>query len=324
MAQSFEVPRGTVSRSFGARAAPRALALLVALGALAPGVSLACACGCGVFDVGTGAMFPGGSGGTLFTEADFMDQNRNWSGASSASADGNSDKRIQTTFYTVGAQYMFNRSWGAQVDVPYWDRTFTTTDNSGNIVSFKHAAVGDIRLRAIYSGFSADMSSGLTFGVKLANGDSTYANFDPDTEIGSGSTDLLLGAYHLGKATNDGQWNYFLRAQWQEPVQSKAAYRPGSEAVGVAGLYYNGWGVGSETKVVPLLQLTGAYRGHDGGALGHPGDSGYSRLFAAPGIEFDVSRLRLYLEADVALRNNVSGNQLVSNQLYKLSASYAF
>ena len=207
MATSIAVPHGTVSRSFRQRALPHAGALLVVLGAFAPGLSWACACGCGVFDVGTGAMFPGGSGGTLFTEADFMDQNRNWSGASSASADNNSDKRIQTAFYTIGAQYMFNRSWGVQVDVPYWDRKFTTTDGTGNIVSFKHTAVGDIRLRAIYSGLSADMSSGVTFGVKLASGDSTYANFDPDTEIGSGSTDLLLGAYHLGKVTSDGQWN---------------------------------------------------------------------------------------------------------------------
>ena len=42
-------------------------------------VSWACACGCGVFDVGTSAMFPTGRGGEIYEEYDFMDQTQNWS-----------------------------------------------------------------------------------------------------------------------------------------------------------------------------------------------------------------------------------------------------
>ncbi len=42
------------------------------------------------------------------------------------------------------------------------------------------------------------MSSGLSLGVKLPTGDWTYPNFDRDTSIGTGTTDLLLGGYHLG------------------------------------------------------------------------------------------------------------------------------
>ena len=100
------------------RSALAAAALGVAL--LAPSLARACACGCGVFDVGTGAMFPDGSGGMVFAEIDFMDQNKNWSGTSRAPADNNADKEIKTKFYTVGGQYMFNRSWGVSIDVPYW------------------------------------------------------------------------------------------------------------------------------------------------------------------------------------------------------------
>ena len=51
---------------------------------LSPTASFACACGCNVFDVGTGAMLPTGAGGNAFVEYDFMDQTRNWSGASTA------------------------------------------------------------------------------------------------------------------------------------------------------------------------------------------------------------------------------------------------
>jgi len=304
------------------RATPPAIALAATF---VSGTAHGCACGCGVFDVGTGAMFPDGSGGTLYTEVDFMDQNQNWSGTSQAPADNNSGKRIKTQFYTLGGQYMFNRSWGIQVDVPCWDRNFTATGDSGNLVSFQHATLGDIRIRGLYTGFSPDMSTGLTFGVKLPSGDPTYANFDPDTEIGTGSTDLLLGAYHLGKLSTDGAWSYYLRAQWQEPVKSKDTYRPGNEVIGVAGTYYKGWSsAGGNTRVVPLLQMTAAYRGHDGGTTGHPEDSGYTRLIAAPGLEIDVSQIHVFVEAGFAVYNNMSGNQLVAKQLYRINVSCGF
>jgi hypothetical protein len=318
---NFHNPTRAVLASRLKRATPLALALAATV---VSGTALGCACGCGVFDVGTGAMFPDGSGGLMYAEADFMDQNRNWSGTSQAPADNNSDKEIKTQFYTVGAQYMFNRSWGIQVDLPYWNRNFTTVDDSGNLASFQHGALGDIRIRGLYTGFSPDMSTGISFGVKLATGDSTYANFDPDTEIGSGSTDLLLGAYHLGKITDDGAWNYFVRGQWQEPVKSKDSYRPGNEVIGVAGAYYKGWTSAGGTRVVPLLQLTAAYRGHDGGTMGHPEDSGYTRLVAAPGLEIDLSPVRVFVEAGFAFHNNMSGNQLVAKQLYRINLSYGF
>jgi hypothetical protein len=302
-----------------------ALAILMLAGLAAPLVTHACACGCGVFDVGTGAMFPDGAGGQVYAEADFMDQNRNWSGTSSAPADGNEDLRIRTAFYTVGGQYMFNRRWGVSVDLPYWSRKFTTTDaETGEPATFDHGAIGDIRLRAHYTGFSHDMSSGVSLGVKLASGDSTYVNFDPDTQIGTGSNDLLLGAYHLGKVTDDGSWNYYVRGMWDMPVTHKDVYRPGYELLGVAGVYYHGWTSSTGVRVVPLVQLTAAVRGHDGGTMGHPEDTGYTRLIASPGVEVAFDRVRIYAEAGFAFHNNMSGNQLVAKQMYKLSLSYAF
>lgn len=301
-----------------------ALLLLIAAGAFAPGQARACACGCGVFDIGMGAMFPDGPGGTVYAEADFMDQNRNWSGTSASPPEANEDRRIRTLFYTVGAQYLFNRSWGVSVDLPYWDRRFTTTDEDGAAATFQHGAAGDVRLRGIYTGFSADLSTGLTFGLKLPTGDSTYANFDPDTEIGTGSTDLLLGAYHLGRLSEDGRWSYFVRGQWQQPLASKAVYRPGEELVGVVGGYFGGWNLGPSSRITPVMQVTVAYHGHDGGELGHPDMSGYTRVIVQPGVELTLDRVRLYAEAGVAVHNNMVGQQLVARELYKLSVSYAF
>jgi hypothetical protein len=289
----------------------------------ASGLTYACACGCGIFDVSTAAMFPTGGGVTMFVEQDFMNQHRNWSGTSSAPAQENADKRIRTNFWTVGGQYMFNRSWSLQVEVPYWQRRFVTADD-GAVGAFTHSALGDLRLRAAYIGFSDDLSTGITFGMKLPTGDSSYAHFDPDTQIGTGSTDLLLGAYHMGRLTSDNRWTWFTSAQWQQPVMHKDSYRPGAELNGVFGVYHSGWRFGNSWRIAPLLQLAGSNRGHDGGPLGNPQDSGYSRVFLSPGVQLDAGKVRLYADVSRALYTNASGNQLVASTLFKMSVSMHF
>jgi hypothetical protein len=294
------------------------------LACMAPAAGLACACGCGVFDVATGAMFPEHSGGMVFLEQDFMDQNQNWSGTSSAPAADNADKRIRTNFWTVGGQYSFNRSWTAEVDVPYWDRLFETQQDSGDIGSHTHSALGDVRLKGTYTGFSPDLSTGASFGVKLPTGDSTYPYFDADTEIGSGSTDLLLGAYHRARLSADQRWSWYTSAQWDKPVAHKSSYRPGAEVDGVLGTYYDGWRFAGSLHLAPILQLVGTYRTHEGGSDGDPQNSGYTRVLLTPGLELDAGRTRVYADVSRALYTNVSGNQLVARTLFKVSVSVQF
>ena len=301
------------------------VASLALLGALAPGFTFACACGCGIFDVGTASMFPTQEGGMVWAEYDFTDQNRNWSGTSSAPAGDNSDKRIRTSFINVGAEYQFNRSWGVIVEVPYWERLFKTLDDDGVTVdSFTHGALGDIRLKGVYNGFSADLSTGITFGVKLPTGDSNYANFDPDTEISTGSTDSLIGAYHLGNITADNQWRYFTQVQWDQPLSHKSDYRPGNEIIATAGAYYEGWNVSSTVKIAPVLQVSASYRGHDGGSLGHPDQSGYTRVIVNPGVEASIGYVSVFFDVGLPVYVNVTGDQLVASQLYRLNVAYHF
>ncbi len=290
----------------------------------APGVAAACACGCGVFDVATSEMFPTASGGMVFLEQDFMDQNRNWSGTSSAPADSNPDKRIRTNFWTLGGQYLFDRTWSVQVDVPYWQRLFRTTTDSGAVADFTHGALGDVRLKAVYTGLSPNLSTGLSFGVKLPTGDSSYPNFDPDTQIGTGSTDLILGAYQLGSLTSDNRFSWFASAQWQEPIAHKAIYRPGAELDAVSGVYYAGWSFSPGVRLTPVLQVAVTYRKHDGGPLGMPEDSGYTRAFVSPGLELTAGRTRWYADVSQALYTNSSGNQLMARTLFKASVAVSF
>ena len=295
----------------------------LAVASAVPSFGLACACGCGIFDVGTSSMYANHAGGMLFVEYDYLDQSHNYRGTASAPAAHNKDKAIRSSFMTIGGQYQFNRSWGVSVELPYWERYFQTTEvNTGAIVAFNHGAIGDVRVRATYTGLSADLSSGLSLGLKLANGDASYPNFDADTEIGSGSTDLLLGAYHLGRLSADNRWSYFLQGQWDQPVAHHDNYRPGAEGVAVLGAYFEAWPSSTRIKFSPVGQLRAVYRRPDGGPDALVNDTGYVRWLISPGAEIAIGNLKFYADVALPVYTNARGNQLFANEMWKLNVSY--
>ena len=292
-------------------------------GVLAPGVALACACGCGVFDVGTSSMFPSDAGGMVFLDYDYQNQNHNWSGNSSAPNANNDDKKIETHFVTLGVQYMFNRSWGAQVELPFANRTF---DSAGNAASLNWTGLGDIRLKGVYTGFADDLSSGVNFGVKLPTGSFSHTmslgDIDRDTQIGSGSTDILLGGFHRSRF-GESHWNWFVQAAFELPVLTQGDYRPGFEANAAAGIYCDGFSLAG-VNISPVAQLIGSWRDRNHGAAAASADSGYERVLLAPGIEFHLHPIKIYADVELPVLQNVNGNQLVAPVLFKLSVSYMF
>ncbi len=300
----------------------RLLLATLSLLTFAPGAAFACACGCGVFDVGTGAMMPTDTGGSVWLEYNYMDQNKNWSGTKSSNPANNGDRGITSNFITAGGQYMFNRSWGAEIEVPYWTRSFNTTDADGNYASFHHASWGDVRVKGIYSGLSDDMSTGITYGLKLPTGDSRYAHFDRDTQIGTGSTDWLLGAYHMGNLRHGFSW--FVNGQWDHAFTVRDHYRPGDELDAALGSYYDAGSIAGHDKISPVLQVIGATRAHDVGMNANTDNSGYTRLMLSPGVEYKVNAVKLYADVEVPIYDNVNGNQLVAPVLTKLAVGYSF
>ena len=193
--------------------------------------------------------FPTGAGGMAFLNYDYQDQNQNWSGTSSAPAANNDDKEIETHFVTLGLQYMFNRSWGAQMELPYWSATFIgDRDTARSRRSFRAnwSGLGDIRLKGIYTGFSEDLSSGVTFGLKLPTG-----SYNRDRGRG--------GPRHANRHRQHGhfarriyparvwqrqRWNWFAQAELDVPVLKQGDYRPGLEADAAAGIYYDDLSLG--------------------------------------------------------------------------------
>ncbi len=297
----------------------------VLIGVCAPSFVYACACGCSVFDVGTSYMFPNGEGGMAFVQYGYQDQNRNWSDLSPAAAANNDDKEIQTHFVTLGLQYMFSQSWGMQAELPYDFRYFKAKDSGGNVVAQSWSQLGDLRVEGLYAGFLSDQSAGLTFGLKLPTGSH---NFDPsfvdrDTQIGTGSTDALLGGFYHGNLTRDNRWGWFTQLQLDVPMLIQSAYRPGIELDAAAGIDLKGLAL-RRVKIVPLAQVIFSERTSDSGAAANPQNSGYQRILLSPGVEFDIHPIKINADIEVPVFQNVTGNQLVAPVLVKMSLSYMF
>ncbi len=238
---------------------------------------------------------------------------------------------------------MFNRDWGFMAKVPYTTRTFHTQEDPADPVSvFKDYSVGDAEIMGMYTGFDKDMSTGVFFGLKLPTGDFTAAGFDRDTQIGTGTTDLILGGFNRGLITGDNTWQYFSQIKLQTPFNSRSAfddelgavgnYKPGTEVDGAVGIVYNGgYHIAGFDKVAPLLQLLGSYRGRDSGTSADPDNTGYDRLLISPGIEFTKvldeasgTVMKIYGDVEVPLYQHVNGNQIVAPALFKLISSYNF
>ena len=290
----------------------------------------ACACGCGVFDVATSSMLPEGPGGMAFVNYDFQDQNHNWSGGAEAPAANDPDKAIRTDFVTAGFQYMFNQSWGAQIEIPYAHRDFQTTGGlTGDApVALSWTSLGDIRIKAMYTGFSPDLSAGITFGIKLPTGNYThndaYGDVDRDSEIGTGSTDLLLGGFYRRPFAGRPAWNWFAQAEWDQPILARDQYRPGAEIDSAGGIYYSGWRI-CGAKITPVLQGIASARASDRGLnAADPVASGYRRLLVSPGVEINLHPWSVYVDAELPVWQQFTGNQLAAPVLYKVIISHMF
>jgi len=295
-------------------------------GILAPQAVHACACGCGIFDVGGSGMLPEGAGGMAFVEYDYMDQNRNWHSDHTASADDNDDKELVSHFTTVGLQYMFNRSWGVQAELPYTFRSFKGTDDgTGNVMTHNWSGLGDIRINAIYTGFSDDLSTGVSLGLKLPTGSfKEDADFvDRDTQIGSGSTDILLGGFYRGDIDTNHQWNWFAQFQLDLPVATQEGYRPGTEFDSAAGVDYRGFSLGS-VRIAPLAQVLYSNRASDSGGNADPDNTGYQRILLSPGVEFHIHPMKIYADAEFPVYQNFTGDQLAAPVMFKISMSWMF
>lgn len=314
-----------------------------------PSAAHACACGCSIFDVGQGTLMPEGSasGFSAWFRVAYMDQNQNWRGSHKAPAADNQDKQLKTTFYFFGGQYVLSPKWTIMAELPIYDRSLTTTDDgtvygpAGTIFTAHDRALGDLEMMATYTGFAADQSTGLGFGVKLPTGDWHGPKgplggqaIDRDSLPGTGSTDLMVSGYHVGQIGGPtGDYSYFVQAKYQAAIATQDQYRPGNELDVAVGINDDLGQIGPFSKVMPVLQLVGSHRSHDSGANADPPNTGYDRLLIDPGVAVRIKNLRLDADVGLPLWQHVhaapgpdfdTSGQLVAGSYLRVQATYDF
>ncbi len=318
----------------------------IALAFLAPTAASACACGCGLFDVGNGTVTPvaSDSGLSVWLRYDRIDQDQNHEHGAQAPAADNTDKRIQTSFITLGGEYKIARTFTMMAELPFIKRNFTTTgaDGTGNplVETVPLNDIGDALVRLTYSGFSPTLTTGLSLAVKLPTGRTTSPvdrygaqPYDRDTLPGTGSTDLQVGGYHVGAITPRLKW--FGQAQYRFAVATRDGYRPGNELNGGLGVSFDLADRPGHVGVTPTLQLLGTLRAHDTGPEADFLNSGFRRLLIAPGVRVRLTRkLSVYGDVEVPIAQYVNAansvalegtaGQLVAPVQFNFQVNYGF
>ncbi len=182
--------------------------------------------------------------------------------------------------------------------------------------SWHFDGIGDMRVvgRHRFAGEQA-VAHGILFGVKLPTGstdktDTSNAVAERSLQPGSGTTDLILGAFAgMLELLGETPTRLFAQAQVQAPVNQSDGYRPGNKYSADIGIVYP-----ADAPVSGMLQLNLSVKDRDRGPEGEPADSGGSFVWLSPGVSYAVSReTQIYGFLQLPLYQHVNGVQLTAN-----------
>ena len=327
----------------GRRAGGQGRALLLALLATAAAErAQACAtCGCTLSsDAAMGySVLPGWR---LSLEYDYINQDELRSGTHSVSGvpDGTELEHDTLNRYVSGAlSYTPNSSWNVTLFVPYVIRdhsTYGDFDSSQPLppLSYSHSSsLGDLKLIGSYQGWLATRNLGVQLGVKLPTGRyGTAVDFhagpnagtplDASLQPGTGSTDVIVGAYYYRAISQS--FDAFVNAQFQSAVshhmdQPGNDYRPGNSTSVSLGLRYE-----ANPRWVPQVQLNLLHKSPDQGALADVQNTTGNVAYLSPGITVAaLSGLQLFGFLQLPVYSNLYGIQLFPRYTVSVGVSYA-
>jgi hypothetical protein len=223
--------------------------------------------------------------------------------------------------YFATLDYGFNDSWGASLTLPVVDRQHRHIHHDeGEALeeAWDFTELGDVRVQGRYQFPTIQDNpekfrfSGVTFGLKLPTGKYDVANDDGDVaerslQPGSGTTDLLIGAYyHEALPLANSSW--FVQAQAQLPMNSRADYRPGKQLGIDLGYRYD-----ATDKLGLMLQLNYHVKDRDSGAEAEPEDSGSRNVSLSPGVSYAFAKgAQIYAFLQKPIYQSVNGVQLTA------------
>ena len=220
---------------------------------MAPIASWACAtCGC-TLNADAAMGYSSNPGWRLSFEYDYIHQDQLRSGTSKIAGvpdDNELERETLNRYYTVGLDYSPNVDWNVALRVPYVGRThstygdFDSTEPLSPPSYSRSSSLGDIKLIGSFQGILPTHNLGVQLGIKLPTGRyGTDVKFnsgplegepvDASLQPGTGSTDILVGAYYFQAVSQD--FDVFVNAQFQSAIKSKQDdpgndYRPGNQA----------------------------------------------------------------------------------------------
>lgn len=274
-----------------------------------------------------------------------------------AGGDQEVERSTTNRYTTLTLMYAPSSAWSVRLAVPYIDRSHTTYGSASNPLTPDQLSgatvrgIGDVKLIGNYQGFLPTRNLGIQFGVKLPTGryggpDSTgtrtvgrqptafstgvlAANPEPDNlldtslQAGTGSTDLILGAYYYQPVSQN--FDAFVSGQLQAAVKQKLDqfaedFRPGNQTTVSVGLRYE-----ARPDVTPQLQLNMTRKSHDQGALADRPNTAGTVAYLSPGVTISVYKnVQAYGFVQLPVYSNLQGYQVFPRWTATVGASYAF
>ncbi len=308
-----------------------------------PMTTWACAsCGC-TLNADAAMGYSAVPGWRLSFEYDYIHQDQLRSGTHTIATvpDGNElERETLNRYYTVGLDYSPNGDWDIALRVPYVGRTHSTygeLDSTQPLPDLSHSrssSLGDIKLIGSYQGFLPAHNLGVQLGVKLPTGHyGTDVKFesgplqgeplDASLQPGTGSTDIIVGAYYHQYIS--GNFAGFVNAQFQSAVKNKQDqpgndYRPGNSTTVSFGVRYEG-----NPQWVPQLQMNLLHKSVDQGALADIYSTAGYVAYVSPGLTAKVAgNLNAFGFVQLPVYSDLVGFQLFPRYTISVGASYAF
>ncbi|MGO4702290.1 hypothetical protein [Dyella sp. 2RAB6] len=307
---------------------------LAAAALAAPGLAGACStCGCSLNSDWSSQGYATSLGWHLSLRQDYFDQSQLRSGGDSVSrssfaypADEEVQRKTINRSSLLGADYGISRYWGLSLQLPYTDRHHQTIAEGDTDISTSDArGIGDLRVLARYQGFSDDAGIGLQFGLKLptgrfkqdfASGPQAGELLDRGLQLGTGTTDALLGVYKFGYLTES--IGYFGQAMAQIAMNARDHFRPGNSLNLNLGLRYLDAG-----RFTPQIQLNLHGEQRESGVQADRPNSGAVLAYLSPGIGIKITpRLDAFAFVQLPVYQHVNGLQLEPRRLWSLGMQY--
>jgi hypothetical protein len=315
----------------------------VAVLCVLPQRSTACAsCGC-TLSADAAMGYSAMPGWRLSIEYDYIDQNQLRSGTHAVSgvpAGTELEHETVNQYVTTGLSYSPSSSWNVTLLIPYVIRSHSTygiydpTQPLPELSRSFSSSLGDIKLIGSYQGLLPTNNLGIQLGMKLPSGQYGSAvqfysgpnagtPLDASLQPGTGSTDVIVGAYYYQAISQD--FDAFVNGQFQSAVKHKLDqpgndYRPGNSTTVSFGLRYEG-----NPRWVPQLQANLLHKSPDQGALADVQNTAGNVVFLSPGITAQLATgLHLFAFAQLPLYSNLYGIQLFPRWTASAGVTYAF